>query len=275
MSPSNRGFEVDGVLLVTGGASGIGRAIAEAFAAEGARGVHLCDMNKDLLEEVAQDLKFYAANPAFEVIYSLMDVTKPEDCEKAVADTVAKWNRLDYAVNCAGITKPRTAIGDYSIADYQAIVDVNLSGVFYGMQAQLKQLEKQGVKKSSSHDGIPGDRGCIVNIGSICGVVGQAELGPYVATKHGVLGLTKTAAEEYGPKNIRVNAVSPGYILTPFIKTERQFAALKKIADDKVPQRRSGYAQEIAAAVLFVASPRASFITGANIPVDGGMSARA
>ena len=91
------GFQVDGVLLVTGGASGIGRAIAVAFAAEGARGVHLCDMNEGLLKEVADDLRSLATNPSFEAIYSVMNVTKPEDCEKAVADTVAKWGRLDVS----------------------------------------------------------------------------------------------------------------------------------------------------------------------------------
>ncbi|KZO91439.1 oxidoreductase [Calocera viscosa TUFC12733] len=251
-------LELTGVALITGAGSGIGEACAHAFAREGIKAAVLCDVNSAGLEKVATGLVTTATNPRFETLTLVVDVSKEAECQRMVNEAVARFGRIDYAVNCAGITRPRCTVDEYLTAAYQAIIDVNLSGVFYCMRAELAQMLKQEPSAAASitNPNIKGSRGSIVNIASICSVVGVPGGSAYVASKHGVIGLTKTAAAEHAANEIRINAVLPGFIRTPLMVTPIQLEALDRIAKYQTPARRSGEAEEVAAIVVFQSSPR-------------------
>ena len=190
-----------------------------------------------------------------------VDVTRPGECETAVETAVESFGSLDIAVNAAGIAGPNTPIVEMSNADWDAVLAVNLNGVFFSMRAELIQMTRQG-------------RGSIVNIASILGLVAPAaEQGAgYTASKHGVIGLTRAAALEHAGSGVRVNCVAPGYVLTPLLDdvdapTLESFRVLH-------PLQRFGRAREVAEAVAFLAGEKASLITGAVLPVDGGYTAQ-
>ena len=177
-----------------------------------------------------------------------------------VKEAIKKYGSLDIAVNNAGIGVPIGQTGEYPINGWQKVIDINLSGVFYGMRYQIPEMLKAG-------------GGSIVNMASILGYVGSANSPAYVAAKHGVLGLTKTAAIEYASRNIRVNAVGPGYIITPLLTknlTEEQLESIKGLH----PIGRLGEAYEVAELVLWLSSGKASFVTGSYYNIDGGYLAR-
>lgn len=239
------------VALVTGAGSGIGRAIAEAFAREGAK-VVVSDISE---ENGAQTVTIIKDNGG-DAFFFKADSSSAEDNSKLVEATVAKYGRLDIACNNAGIGGPAAATGDYDIEAWNKVVAVNLNGVFYGCKYQLLQMEKNG-------------GGSIVNIASIHGTVAAPMSPAYTATKHAVVGLTKNIAAEYGQKNIRCNAVGPGYIKTPLLDKNLDEAGFKAIAA-KASMNRLGTSEEIAELVLFLSSDKASFTTGAYYIADGG-----
>jgi NAD(P)-dependent dehydrogenase (short-subunit alcohol dehydrogenase family) len=247
------------VALVTGGASGIGRATALAMAREGAR-VAVSDLSKDGIEGTVALINGIGGQS----IAIQGDVTKEADVANMVARTVSAFGRIDCAFNNAGVAgrsvgPPGERIHQLSEATVAKMFSVNLMGVFLCLKHEIAQMLKQG------------GGGAIVNTSSIAGLIGLATSGHYVATKHGVVGLTKTAAIEYAQDGIRVNCVNPGYIKTPMTKETMDERYDEIMA--KVPVKRLGVPEEIAEAVVWMCSDKASFMTGASHVVDGGYSA--
>ena len=243
----------DKVAIITGAGSGIGKATAELFAAEGAK-VIISDINEKNGTETVDEIK----KKGGEAFFVKTDSSKPEDNEALVKRTIDQYGRLDIAVNNAGIGGPLAATGEYPIDGWQKVIEINLSGVFYGMRYQIPAMLEKG--------------GSIINIASILGHVG-ARLSPaYVAAKHGVVGLTKASALEYAPKNIRINSIGPGYISTPLLNSldENTLTMLKGLH----AMGRLGESNEVAELILWLASPKASFVTGSYYPVDGGYLAQ-
>lgn len=240
------------VVLVTGAGSGIGRACALEFASRGCR-VVVTDVDERGGEETVR-MVGEAGSDAF---FMRVDVTKPADLQAAVQAAVERFGSLDYAVNNAGIGGPSAPTGEYPEDGWRQVIDINLSGVFYGMRAQIPQMLKQG-------------RGAVVNIASILGLVGFPNSPAYVAAKHGVLGLTKTAALEYSGQGIRINAVCPGFIETSMTKALREDEALHEMLVSKHATGRLGRAEEVAAAVAFLCCDESSFVSGSHLLVDGG-----
>ena len=244
------------VALVTGAGSGIGRAVAKAFAREGARIVVAGRTLETLTETVAQITR--AGGQACAVV---TDVSKPSDCKTLVARTCEEYGRLDLACNNAGIGGDQVPTADYPVGSWDKIIAVNLSGVFYGMKYQIPQMLKAG-------------GGAIVNMTSILGAVGFSYSPAYVAAKHGVIGLTQTAALEYASQGVRINSVGPGFISTPLIASLESDPKKRKSLVELHPVGRLGTADEVAALVLWLVSPAASFVHGSYYPIDGGYLAR-
>ncbi|WP_374414364.1 SDR family NAD(P)-dependent oxidoreductase [Novosphingobium colocasiae] len=236
--------------LVTGGASGIGAMCCRVLAGEGAS-IIVADRNEEQAAALAAELGAGAAAIG-------VDVTSEDQCAAMVALAVERFGRLDVAVNCAGITSPKTLFGDIETRLWDQVIGINLTGLFLSMRAEVRAMSESG--------------GSIINISSIMGAVSTVGAAPYVASKHGVVGLTKAAALDVAAQNIRINAIGPGYIDTPLL----QQATLSNIDEIAAlhPLGRLGQPQEIAEIVAFLASPRASFATGAYYPVDGGYLAR-
>lgn len=242
------------VAFVTGGASGIGEACSLMLAKQGAAVAVI-----DLKLENAQKVVDAIVADGGKAIALVADVADEAQVAKAVADTVAQLGGLNIAVNNAGIGGDIAPTAEQSVESWKKVISVNLDGVFYGMRNQIPAMLKSG-------------GGAIVNIASILGQVGFANSAAYVASKHGVVGLTKTAALEYGTQGIRFNSVGPGFIKTPLLGTLPP-EALEPIAQLHAV-KRLGESNEVAALVTFLVSDEASFITGNYYAVDGGYLAQ-
>lgn len=240
------------VALVTGASQGLGFATAEAFAQNGAS-VVLADLNEEALNNAADRLKA----EGFNVLAVVCDVSDEAQVKTLIERTVAEHGRLDMAFNNAGISGPVGPITQETEAEFDQVNNVNLKGVWACMKHELIQMDKQG-------------SGAIVNCSSLGGLVGLPGRAAYHGTKHGVLGLTKCAALDYATKNIRVNAVCPGTFDTPMV------SGIDKDSIDEFmrsqPIGRMGKPEELAAAVLWLCSPAASFVLGAALSVDGGFT---
>lgn len=242
------------VALVTGAGSGIGREVALLYARSGAN-VIVSDIN----DVAGMETHRMIHHSGGEAVYVHCDSSSAADNEKLVSQSLAHYGALHVTCNNAGVGGPVALTGEYPVDGWDKVISINLSGVFYGMRYQIPAILKSG-------------GGAIVNMASILGAVGTASSPAYVAAKHGVLGLTKTAALEYATKNIRINAVGPGYIKTPLLEglPKEAINALVKLH----PMGRLGLPEEVAELVLWLSSSGASFITGAYFPVDGGYLAQ-
>ena len=243
------------IALVTGAASGIGEACAQEFAARGAQ-VVIADLKADAARRACDAIE-QAGGQAAAVEVNVAD---PGSVEQMVRFAVDTYGGLDIAVNNAGIGGEANPTGAYSIEGWRKVIDINLNGVFYGMRYEIPAMLLRG-------------GGAIVNMASILGMVGFASSAAYVAAKHGVVGLTKSAAIEYATQGIRVTAVGPGFITTPLISSNLDEQTQQGIAQLHA-MKRMGTPEEVAALVCFLASDAASFITGSYHVVDGGYTAQ-
>jgi NAD(P)-dependent dehydrogenase (short-subunit alcohol dehydrogenase family) len=242
------------VAIVTGAGSGLGEAIARQLAEQGAM-VVAADLNEKAASQVAAAIE----RDGRTAVGIRQDVGDPVSVKKSVEFALEKFGRLDVAVNNAGITGDLAPLADYSLEGWDRVIAVNLSGVFYGMKYQIPAMLRSG-------------GGSIVNIASILGSVAARDSAGYNAAKHGVVGLTKTAALEYSKDGVRVNAIGPGYIDTPLLQ-----ALDRQVYDGLVdlhPIGRLGKPEEVAELALFLASDKASFVTGSYHLVDGGYTAQ-
>ena len=240
------------VVLVTGAGSGIGRAVALVCAREGAS-LLVSDLDLESAETTAELVRAVGN----EALVVRADVGNPSDSESLVERCCAHYGRLDVACNNAGISGPSARTADYPLDGWDQVLRVNLSGVFYGMRYQIAAMLRTG-------------GGAIVNVASILSAVGFANAPAYAAAKHGVIGLTRTAALEYATEGIRINAVGPGFINTPMIQSLDADPAVHKGLVAAHPMGRLGESEEVAELVAWLASSRSSFVTGAYYPVDGG-----
>jgi NAD(P)-dependent dehydrogenase (short-subunit alcohol dehydrogenase family) len=245
------------VALVTGGASGIGRATAMRFAEEGAS-VAVVDVAEDAGLQTAEAIRELGGEASF---YEA-DVSSGDDWARLVADVMDEFGAVDFLHNNAGIEGEQAPLIEQTEENWDRVIDTNLKGVFLGLKHVVPQMRTQG-------------GGAIVNTSSVAGLVGHENIAPYVASKHGVVGLTRSAALEHAKENIRINAVNPGVVDTPMIQ--------RYIGDDEEareafvatePIGRFADPEEIASAVVFLCSEDASFVTGYPLAVDGGLVAR-
>ncbi len=244
------------VALVTGAGNGIGRATALAFAAQGLK-VVVSDIDTAGGEETVALITAAGGQSTF----VRCNVARDAEVRALVEQTVATYGRLDYAFNNAGIEIEQGKLADGSDAEFDAIMDVNVKGVWLCMKYQIPVMLAQG-------------GGAIVNTASVAGLIAAPKMGIYCASKHAVMGLTKTAAVEYGKKNIRVNAVCPAVIDTDMFRRAAEADPKKgAFAMAMHPVGRIGKVEEIAGAVLYLCSDAAGFTTGIGLPVDGGVTA--
>lgn len=245
----------DKVAIITGAGSGIGLSTAELFAQNGAK-----LLLTDIREEPLAELKTRLSDEGAEVETLVSDAAVAAESEKVVNRAIDRFGKLDIAVNNAGIAGASLPTAEYPIDSWDNVINLNLSGVFYGMRYQIPAMESTSTSAS------------IVNIASILGQVGFLNAAAYVAAKHGVVGLTRTAALEYSKKGIRINAVGPAFIDTPLL------AALDEATYSQLiglhPIGRLGKPEEVAELILWLAGDRSSFVSGSYYPIDGGYLAQ-
>lgn len=243
------------VVLITGGGSGIGRAISMAFAAEKAN-VLIADISDEKGNETVRLIR----QKGGEAEFIHCDVSHSGDVKSMIQKSVDTFGRLDYAINNAGIPGPHGNIVDCPEEMWNKVLSVNLTGVWLSMKYEIPQMLKQG-------------DGAIVNIASIAGFSAQRGISPYVASKHGIIGITKAIALEYAKEGIRVNAICPGVTATPLIENAASEVPeeLKEVfAGGNIPMGRVALPEEIASAAIWLCSDAASFVTGHALVVDGG-----
>jgi NAD(P)-dependent dehydrogenase (short-subunit alcohol dehydrogenase family) len=244
------------VALVTGGGSGIGEAISKELAAKGAN-VVVSDINLEAAQRVVNGI----ADDGGTASAVRQDTANKEDAEAVVRHAVDTYGALHLAVNNAGIGGKQAPAGETDLDEWDKVIGINLNGVLYGMRYQIPQMLEAGAGKCA-----------IVNMASIHGTVAAPGNGAYTAAKHGVVGITKNAAAEYGPQGLRINSVGPGYIRTPLVESSLSPEVLQ-VLEGKHALNRLGTSEEVSHLVCFLLSDEASFMTGGYYLVDGGYTA--
>ncbi len=248
---------VDKVVLVTGGSSGIGLATARAFAGEGAK-VVIASRRERLGEEAANQIK----SDGGEAHYIKTDVTVPEQIEGLFNKIIEKYDRLDFAFNNAGTAPAVKSFEEATLEEWNNTIAANLRSIYLCMQREITQMLDQKF-------------GVIVNNSAVAGVAAEAGMSVFCASKYAVLGLTKGAALDYAHRNVRINAVCPGFIQTPALEESlKKDKALRELIQSKIPMNRLGRPEEIAGAVLWICSDAASFMTGKEMVIGGGQGVR-
>lgn len=244
------------VVIITGGCSGIGRATAIKFAETGAK-IFLVDLSEKAGDDLVEELEKTGAEAAF----ARIDVTDSEDVLRMVAECIQRFGDVNILVNSAGIVGPRARTERYPIEDFKKVMDVNVTGLFYCMQAVLPHFLS---KKS----------GNIVNLASVAGLNGFASHIGYAASKHAVVGMTRSASLEYAKHGIRINAICPAFTLTPMLESAiiNDDTNYLEALQNAIPMKRFGKPEEIADAILYVASSASSFMTGHTLVLDGGLT---
>lgn len=251
-------------VLITGAGSGLGQAVAQRLASEGAK-LSLVDLSAEGLEKTAASVR--EANAEAEVITITADVTDPKQVDSFINDTVKELSSIDGFFNNAGIEGRQNLTEDFGQDEFDKVVAVNLRGVFLGLSGVLKVMREQG-------------RGRVVNTASVGGIRGVGNQSGYAASKHGVVGLTRNSAIEYAEHGITINAIAPGAIWTAMVEgSMKQLNAEnpREAAEEFIqtnPSKRYGEAEEVAAVVSFLLSDDASYVNAAVIPIDGGQSAK-
>ncbi|MGB6779073.1 MAG: glucose 1-dehydrogenase [Planococcus citreus] len=252
----------DKVIIITGGGSGLGRAAAHSIAAQGGKLI-LVDMNKESLEASKNEILADFPDASIKIVEA--NVTDEEQVKNYVQFTLDTFGKIDGFFNNAGIEGKQNLTEEYGSAEFEKVVSVNLNGVFYGMKHVLKVMKEQGF-------------GSIVNTASVGGIRGVGNQSGYAASKHGVVGLTRNSAIEYGQYGVSINAIAPGAIMTPMVE-----GSLKQMAGDDWeaagkefvsvnPMKRFGKPEEVGNLVAFLLSDAAKFINASVIPIDGGQS---
>lgn len=236
------------VVIITGAGSGIGREVAKQLATKD-KVLVLVDFD----EKNGQDTLNVVKEHQQQAIFVQADVAKSQDVKKYVDTAKETFGRIDAFINNAGVLSPPALLGDLDEETFDRVISVNLKGAFLGLKYVLKEMEQQ-------------QSGVIVNTASTAGIQGQPYLGGYAASKHGVIGLTKTAAIEYGPSGIRVNAICPGGVMTNMTK------GLASSQEENGPLRRLADPIEVANVIAFLISPEASYVNGAVMTIDGGLT---
>lgn len=245
------------VALITGGATGIGKATALILAKKGVK-VVITGRREAVGQRAAEEIRAQGGD----VHFFAADVDKEVDVRRTIEFVLAKYERLDLAVNNAGVSNETSSVGDAEPAKFQAMLQTNVMGLFLCMKAEIEQMLKGG-------------GGSIVNLASIAGLNGIPYAGPYAATKHAVVGLTKSGALDYATRNIRINAVAPGAILTDIIIQQLGFGQYDEASVKAMhPMQRMGKPEEIANGIVWLLSDEASFVTGHVLNIDGGFQAK-
>ncbi|KAJ5629461.1 hypothetical protein N7528_003118 [Penicillium herquei] len=265
-----------GVGFITGAASGvtnivstgIGKATAFSFARHGVRQLSLADINLDAAQQVAHDIESQFSD--IKVIARRIDVKSESSINTAVADTVDQLGRIDYAVNSAGVGGPRALSAEHELEGWENTLDIDLTGVWLTSRAEIRAMLKQK-KYEEFTTSCRHNLGVIINVASMYGIIGTSLNVPvvsYTAAKHGVIGLTRADAVAYAPKDIRINAICPGYVRTPLIGNSMHTEVMQK-EEAKVPVGRIADMDEIADHITFLASPMSSYMYGSALVADG------
>ncbi len=257
-SASGEGLVAGKVALVTGAGSGIGRACALAFAREGARAIAIGDIDPDAGITLAKEIETHGVRAHF----CALDVSVEDEVSSLIASCIDRYDRLDCAVNNAGISGPTGPLHEIDAAEWSRVLAVNLTGVFLCMKHEIPAMRAQGA-------------GAIVNTSSGAGLIATPGMAAYCASKHAILGITKTAAVENAKSGVRINAVLPGSTDTPMLRATMEASpAVEKMVLASQPGGRLGKPEEIAEAAIWLCSDRASFVSGESMLVDGAAVAR-
>ncbi|KAJ5649891.1 3-oxoacyl-reductase [Penicillium longicatenatum] len=268
-------FGISGVALVTGAGSGIGRDAAIAFAAEGAIAVAFADINLEAAQQSADQSVEFATNPAYYPLAIEVDVTDLESVEHMVAQVVETFKRIDYSVNSAGIgvREPKNVI-DASMEEFERFYRINVLGTMNCVKAIGGAMRQQDPLRIQGRNGERNTgRGAIVNLGSANSYMATRDIVQYTTSKHAVLGITRNAALDLASDGVRVNTVCPSWVDTPMVAAAMNGnPALSPLMESVLPFKRIAQTEEISDVIIFLCSPRASYVTGSDWVVDGGMT---
>ncbi|KIV78545.1 hypothetical protein PV11_06190 [Exophiala sideris] len=261
---------LQGTAFITGAGSGIGQATAICMAQHGVTRFALGDIDLEKLAETKAALISHSSDVG--VLLIELDVSKEDSVKEAVEKAVAKFGRIDYAVNNAGISGPIARTESVAFSDWQQLVSVNLNGVWLCQRSEILQMLKQDLRSTGPGSSSINSRGVIVNVASVLGIIGASGSSPvtaYSAAKHGVMGLTKTDARVYAKEGIRINAICPGFIETPLLMGTISDEGRKAIVKE-IPADRLGKPEEIGSSIVYLMSHLSSFMYGHGLVVDGG-----